>query len=71
MKEQCDPSLDLPVTFVGLKDDEQAPRFAAYQVDTAGRQGPDNPAAQDDARSCRSPTREPAPGLPRAPCDAG
>lgn len=37
MKEQHEPSLDLPVTFVGLKDDAQAPRFAAYQVDTAGR----------------------------------
>lgn len=29
--------IDLPVTFVGLKDGEQAPRFAVYQLDTAGR----------------------------------
>lgn len=29
--------IDLPVTFVDLKADEQAPRFAAYQVDSAGR----------------------------------
>ena len=29
--------LDLPVTFVALKDGEQAPRFAVYQLDTAGR----------------------------------
>ena len=29
--------MDIPVTFVGLKDGEQAPCFAAYQLDTAGR----------------------------------
>ena len=29
--------INLSVTFVGLKDGEQAPRFAAYQLDTAGR----------------------------------
>jgi len=29
--------IDLSVTFVGLKDGEQAPRFAAYQLDSAGR----------------------------------
>lgn len=29
--------IDLSVIFVGLKDGEQAPRFAAYRLDTAGR----------------------------------
>lgn len=28
--------IDLPVTFVDLKDGEQPPRFAAYRLDTAG-----------------------------------
>ena len=29
--------IDLPVTFVDLKDGEAAPRLAAYQLDAAGR----------------------------------
>lgn len=28
---------DLPLTFVDLKGDEQAPRIAAYEVDRSGR----------------------------------
>jgi len=32
-----DKSLDLTVNFVGLEAGEQAPRFAAYQLDNAGR----------------------------------
>lgn len=28
---------NLPVTFVGLNDDEKAPFFAAYQVNSAGQ----------------------------------
>jgi hypothetical protein len=31
------PINDIPVTFVDLKDGEQAPRFAVYQIDSAGR----------------------------------
>jgi hypothetical protein len=31
------PINGIPVTFVDLKDGEQAPRFAVYQIDSAGR----------------------------------
>lgn len=37
MKKNKENPADFPVTFVGLKDGEQAPLFAAYQLDTAGR----------------------------------
>ena len=37
MTKSNDKPIDFPVTFVGLKDGEPAPRFAAYQLDSAGR----------------------------------
>ena len=37
MPKSKETSLDLSVTFVDLMDGEEAPRFAAYQLDTAGR----------------------------------
>lgn len=37
MAKRSDNSFDLPVTFVGLNTGEQAPTFAAYQLDSAGR----------------------------------
>ena len=37
MSKPKEKVIDLPVTFVGLKDGERAPRLAAYQLDTAGR----------------------------------
>lgn len=37
MKSSNQKPLNLSVTFVGLKDGEQVPRFAAYLIDSAGR----------------------------------
>src|SRR5215208_279469 len=37
MAKSNEKPIDLQVTFVDLKDEEQAPRLAAYLLDTAGR----------------------------------
>ena len=37
MAKNDEKPIDLPVRFVDLKDGEQAPRFAVYRVDAAGR----------------------------------
>lgn len=37
MKKPFEKPIDLSVTFVGLEQGEQAPQFAAYQVNTAGQ----------------------------------
>lgn len=37
MKTSNQKPLNLPVTFVGIKESEQAPHFAVYQIDTTGR----------------------------------
>src|SRR3546814_366760 len=37
MKSSNQKPINVSVTFVGLKDGEHAPRFAVYQIDTAGR----------------------------------
>src|ERR1700754_4440880 len=37
MSESDDRTIDLPVTFVGMEQDEHAPRFAVYAADITGR----------------------------------
>ena len=64
MAKSNENSIDLKVTFVGLKDGEQAPHFAAYQIDSAGRPvrklgGYDGKALRIDLGKARSVTLGP------------
>ena len=64
MAKSNENSIDLKVTFFGLKDGEQAPHFAAYQIDSAGRPvrklgGYDGKALRIDLGKARSVTLGP------------